>query len=225
MTSSFLAEAHRRQTRMTLRIWEHECCGDMYWSGGSRCDRCGEISTTLVTNLSVAEAMAGHPLLPLRFQPKAPPAAAETPQPQTTAQPPLMSTSVAIQTTPALLVAPPTRVSAEVQRQTTQSQRGEQAGSGKMPVQSPAGAGAMTAADGGPHSTRAQSLNSSLPVSPLNRYDVTEQFAIDSVRKRRSASSYVHRSSTYRKHQMVPPWLTTSTRLPAIVRASFCRNA
>ncbi|HET7694109.1 MAG TPA: hypothetical protein VFK57_00220 [Vicinamibacterales bacterium] len=71
MTSAFIAEAHRRRTRMTIRIWEHDCCGDMYWSAAARCDRCGEIATTLVRNLSIAEAMAGHPLLQL-----------EVPQPQ-----------------------------------------------------------------------------------------------------------------------------------------------
>ena len=61
------AEIHRRRTRMTLRIWEHDCCGDIHWSAMPRCDRCGESSSTLVSNLSVAEAMAGHPLLPLQI--------------------------------------------------------------------------------------------------------------------------------------------------------------
>jgi len=71
----------------------------------------------------------------------------------------------------------------------------------------------------------ALSDSSSRSDDSLKRYDVTAQFGFDSVVKRRSASAYVQRSSTYRKHQIVPPCVTTSTRRRAIVRASFCRNA
>src|SRR5262249_42804367 len=71
----------------------------------------------------------------------------------------------------------------------------------------------------------ALSDSSSRSDDSLKRYDVTAQFGFDSVVKRRSASAYVQRSSTYRKHQIVPPCVTTRTRRRAIVRASFCRNA
>lgn len=111
MTSAFIAEALRRRTRMTLRIWEHECCGDMYWSAAPRCDRCGEIATTLVTNLSVAEAMAGHPLLPLE-PPRALPASAiaAAQQPGTTQPKKVPDAATAAATPPSPVPLPPRKV-------------------------------------------------------------------------------------------------------------------
>src|SRR5579862_9076879 len=78
------------------------------------------------------------------------------------------------------------------------------AGSARLP----AGSAQLPA---GSQNTRAQSDSSRRPDCPLNRYAVTAQFGFVSVRNRRSASSYVHRSSTYRKHHIVPTWETTST--------------
>lgn len=46
------------QKARTLRLWEHACCGDRYWSGGRLCDRCGVIAYAVVDRVSVAESMA-----------------------------------------------------------------------------------------------------------------------------------------------------------------------
>ena len=42
----------------TLRLWEHACCGDRYWSAGERCDKCGAAAFAVATRISLADAMA-----------------------------------------------------------------------------------------------------------------------------------------------------------------------
>ena len=41
-----------------LRLWEHACCGDRYWSGGRRCDKCGVEAYAVVNRVSLADSMA-----------------------------------------------------------------------------------------------------------------------------------------------------------------------